>query len=686
VVTGRGRRAAVTAGDLGRFADIGGVGLSADGQLVAAVVSTADVAENRYVRNVLTGLANGSGKLMPLVADGEGREVLAAWAPAGHDLATVRHDQDGWSIWLHRTDEGTATALVSGWPDPVEELTWSPAGDRLLFVVREPSDRDWWQQPEDRRPPLRITTLRHREDGIGWTVNRPRRAYVISLAPGAAPRPVSDGQHDDAEFSWHPDGRRVVFVSQRQPDADHTIVNDVYLQDVDSGAEPVRLTATTHACGQPSVSPDGQLVAFTATGVPRFPVTTALAVVPVSGGQVVMLSERLDRDCKSPSAAEPVPLWEDAGHVIMLVEDAGAVHAYRFAVGDPGRCEQITSGARRVTSFHQRGRIRVFVAASPDQPPRLIAQAGDGPETELLAPSADTTAARDLRAPQYRQVLAADGTAIDSWLTLPDPDRWQAPYPLLLCLQGGGSQYGYQWSQEFQALLGAGFATLQVNPRGSAGYGTAWMRTVSGPKAAVPGTGWGTADIQDVLTVVRDTLAGRDDLDPSRVGVQGGSYGGLVTTWLLAGSDDFAAGWAERGPYNLVSLAGTNDESPWFFQTYLGRSVTDDPAAYWASSTLRLAAGITAPIAIMHSEEDRRCPIQQAEELFMALKLLGRPVEFYRFPGESHGLSRTGSPVHRVQRIELLIEWFTRWLSPRARTGPASGSEANGGLRPGDAA
>jgi dipeptidyl aminopeptidase/acylaminoacyl peptidase len=185
--------------------------------------------------------------------------------------------------------------------------------------------------------------------------------------------------------------------------------------------------------------------------------------------------------------------------------------------------------------------------------------------------------------------------------------------------------------------------------------------------------------------VVRDVLASRPELDASRVGVQGGSYGGLVTTWLLAASDDFAAGWAERGPYNLFSLAGTNDESPWFFQAYLGRSVTEDPAAYWATSTLRLAEEITAPVAIVHSEEDRRCPIQQAEELFMALRLLGRTVEFYRFPGESHGLSRTGSPVHRVQRTELLIEWFSRWLSPQARSesGGDSSKAATASATPG---
>ena len=136
------------------------------------------------------------------------------------------------------------------------------------------------------------------------------------------------------------------------------------------------------------------------------------------------------------------------------------------------------------------------------------------------------------------------------------------------------------------------------------------------------------------------------------------------TAHLLAQTDLFRAGWAERGPYDLYSDAGTKDEAPWFFEAYLGASHLDDAASYWQASPIRLVRQITAPLAIVHSEEDRRCSIGQAEELFMALKLLDREVELIRFPGEGHELTRSGSPVHRLQRLEILLEWFGRWLEP----------------------
>lgn len=655
--------------DLGRFASLSDVQLSGDGRLVAAVVTTNNLDENHRDSVIVVAAADGNappGEFPAYQLPSAGSaDRLPRWAPADPVLATAGQARGRWQIQLHKLDGKPPSVLVDSWPDPIEELAWSPDGRLLLFVCREPTDREWWDMPVDRRPPLRLTRLRYQYDGVGWTVNRPRQAYLVDVASGSA-RKLSIGGYDDAEFSWHPDGKSVVFVSQRHPDADKTLLNDVYRQDLDGQGEAIRITATQHCYGQPTVSPDGRTVAVNVIDVRGFPAVSGLGLVPLDSGEIRVLSDTLDRDCNSTWPATNGPNWQSDGTVIVLVDDAGAIHGYEFDTRSPGSYRPILAGERQVTSLDARGGTLAFASSSPTEPPRLLTRGSDGVERPIYEPNLGLQQSRDLRPPRRMRTPVAQGTEVDSWLTLPDRDRWRPPYPLLVCMQGGGTQYGHQWSHEFQSLCAAGFATLYLNPRGSAGYGTEWMRTVAGPHATSPGRGWGVDDIGDVANVLDAALKQAPELDPQRVGVLGGSYGGLVVTWLLAVTDKFRAGWAERGPYNLFSLAGTNDESPWFFATYLGRTQVEDPAAYWASSPLRVAAGITDPLMIVHSEEDRRCPVQQAEELFMTLKLLGREVELVRFPREGHALTRTGSPAHQLQRLDLMIDWFSRWLVPVA--------------------
>jgi dipeptidyl aminopeptidase/acylaminoacyl peptidase len=654
--------------DLASFADLSAVQLSADGTRFAVMRSTPNLVENRYDEVVATGTVDSSRPPEVLsVPSPSWAESLPRWSPSGGDLATVGQGERGWQVHVRTGEEQVPYSVVEGWRDPIEELSWSPNGALLLFVAREPVDREWWDLAEDRRPPLHVTRLRYREDGVGWTFNRPRQAYLVSVGLGEV-RKLSEGGYDDSEFSWHPDGHTVYFVSQRTPEGESTLLNDIYQQSVVVGSTAQRLTATGFAYSQPRVSPDGSRVAFTAIDVADFPAASRLCVAPADGGEMTILSRGLDRDVNGDWTATNGPIWVGSTTVVALVEDSGKVHGYAFdATGDaetPWRV--MLGGDRQATSLDAREGVLAFVSTTPTEPPHLVVQREGHAEVDAWSPNAELTGSRALWSATAAPVRLTADHEVDSWLTLPDSEQWQAPYPLVVCMQGGGQQHGYQWSQEFQALTGAGFATLWLNPRGCSGYGEAWMRAVSGPAAKVPGRGWGVDDISDVVQVVESTLQRNSELDPARVGVMGGSYGGLVTTWLLAKSDLFAAGWAERGPYNLFSLGGTNDESPWFFNTYLGRSLVEDPAAYWSTSVLSVAEGITDPVIIVHSEEDLRCPIQQAEELYMTLKLLGREVEFVRFPGESHGLSRNGSPVHRLQRLELQHEWFTRHLKPVA--------------------
>ena len=647
----------VSPDDLGRFAEIREVVLSAEADWVAVATSIPDVDTNRYDNRVVVASVDG-GSRTEVTAGGPA--ALPRWSPLGARLAVVSYPDDTCSVQVHDVVTGTSTLVVEGWPDPIEELCWSPDGAWLLFVVREPVDRAYWATPDRSRPPLRLRELRYLEDGIGWLVGRPRQAYLVA-AGGGTPMKLSRGGFDDAEFAWHPDSGSVYFVSQRQPDRDRTVLNDVFRQRVAAdgtpAGEPEQLTATDLGYSAPRPGPDGTTVAVAAVDVLGYPAATHLGVVDGSG-PFRDLTGSLDRDCVGSSA-----IWVDDHRIWTLVDDSGSTGIVEFDTA-AGTTTQIVGGRRRVTAFDTVGGVLAYAVSGPVEPPRAVVRHSDGTEREVVAPNANLVGSRILRAPRLAAVPVAAGVDVDSWLVRPDAEVWPGARPMIVWLQGGGTAYGYQWSHEVQALCAAGFAVLYLNARGSAGYGTDWMRVVSGQDAATPGTGWGVDDIADVAAVVRATLAGDRGIDPGRVGVMGGSYGGLVVTHLLAQTDLFRAGWAERGPYNLFSDAGTKDEAPWFFGAYLGRSHLEDPAAYWAASPLRLVEQITDPLMIVHSEEDRRCAVQQAEELFMALKLLGREVEFVRFPGESHGLTRSGSPVHRLQRLEILLEWFGRWLEP----------------------
>lgn len=694
---------AVDHDDLTSILDIEEVRLAGDGARLAVVESRPDTGSNSYHRRVLVGPVEGPLDLVD--AGGDGSTAMPRWTPGGRLVVVVR-ESDGTTTLLISSAGGSApfTTLADRIPDPIQELSVSPDGRRVLFVVREPTDREWFETPEDRRPPLRLTSLRYREDGIGWTVNTRRQAYLVPIG-GGEPARLTDGDHDDFHFGWHPDGGSVFFVSQRHPRADRTTLNDVFRMSVGAagvagvGGEPERLTNTDAEFAWPTCSPDGSTVSLNAIDVANYPEPVQLGVLDLASRSWRLAETTLDRDTHASAV-----VWTAQDRLATLVDRAGRTELVEIDITAGGH-RVLLGGTGRVTAFDLRGDRLVAVRSGVTEPPRVLSGRvrgavtdesvvsgavaesagvgepgvdgavvdGDSSDSsarlgEVHAPNAGFIANRVLAEAEYRSVQTSADTRVDSWLVRPVQGDGAATgagaLPLIVWLQGGGSQTGEQWSHEVQLLAARGFAVLYLNARGSAGYGTAWMRTVSGPRAASPGRGWGTVDVADVASVVEQTVAAVPELDGGRVGVMGGSYGGLVTTHLLAQTDLFAAGWAERGPYNLYSDAGTKDEAPWFFEAYLGDDHRADPGSYWDASPLRLADRITAPLAIVHSEHDYRCTIGQAEELFMALKLLDREVEFVRFPGEGHSLTRNGTPVHRLQRLHLLTDWFGRHLRP----------------------
>ena len=249
-----------------------------------------------------------------------------------------------------------------------------------------------------------------------------------------------------------------------------------------------------------------------------------------------------------------------------------------------------------------------------------------------------------------------DGAALDVWVMrpagVPQPGR---RYPTLLVIHGGpATQFGSAFFDEFQVYAGAGYAVVFANPRGSQGYGEAFTRAIT--------RDWGHDDYEDVMAALDEALLRCDFIDPRRLGVLGGSYGGYLTSWIVGHTDRFKAALSERALNDHASFYGTSDIGPVFAEDYAGGPPWELAGWYAERSPLTYASRITTPLMIMHAEHDLRCPISQGEQLFVALKRLGRETVLVRFPDEGHELSRSGRPRHRLERFEIILDWFARHL------------------------
>ena len=267
--------------------------------------------------------------------------------------------------------------------------------------------------------------------------------------------------------------------------------------------------------------------------------------------------------------------------------------------------------------------------------------------------------------PERFTATSADGSEVEAWIMRPLGFEEGRKYPTLLNVHGGPfSQYGNRFFDEFQIYTGAGYAVLYSNPRGSSGYSEEWGRAIRGPVEG--GEGWGSLDYEDVMAVTDEAVERFDFIDPERLGVLGGSYGGFMTSWVVSHTDRFKAACSERSVNNFVLEGGSGDIG-WAFKGIVGEYWFKAPEAYLQISPSTYAADITTPLLILHSQDDLRCPIGHAEDLFAILRVLRRDVELVIFPAESHNLSRSGSPAHREMRFEAILDWFERKLLGEAR-------------------
>ncbi len=628
--------------------------VSPDGERIAFVVDTIDLDRNETTSRIW--LSNRGGATA--ITNGP-RDRNPRWSPDGRWLAFTsrRGDEDHEStVHVLPVDGPGEVRTVATMPDGAGDLAWSPDGRWLAFTSRTRDSR-YEAKTEKWQPPRRIERFFSRLDNAGWVVDRPQHVYVVAVDGTGQPRNLTPGPFQHDGLSWLADSSGVVTSAQRHDTWDLDFCEDLYVVPVDGDVRPLTKQTGNHRA--PAVSPDGSRVAFLgADDSSTYPQNTKVGVISIDGGEHRWVSAGLDRTFET-TAGSRAPLWLDDDVLLATAEDRGETHLYRLRADGSADPEPLTSGPITVHSFDAAGGRIAMAQSTVEHPAEIVTL--DGPVTSLTRSFLDW---------ERFTVPTSDGTGeIDAWIMRPEGFQRRRRYPVLVNVHGGPfTQYGESFFDEAQMQAAAGFVVVMSNPRGGSGRDTAWGQSILGPKHPVaPGTGWGSVDVDDVLAVLDATLERYRFCDAKRVGMLGGSYGGYMAT-LLAGrhGDRFRAICSERAVNNMISEEWSSDIGT-IFRVEHGPSYLDDPDEYARISPVRHVRNIDVPMLLIHSENDLRCPIGQAEELFVALRLLGKDVTFYRFPDEGHELSRSGSPLHRRMRAEIILDWFTEHLAPTRR-------------------
>ncbi len=603
---------------------------------------------------------------------GEIKDRAPRWSPDGKFVAFVsdRNKEKKDQLYLISITGGEAQRLTDDAMNPSAPLR-SLDGNMLAYtskiVTKESKAANDARDDSDVKVYTRLN-YKSNDEGL-WDYSW-RQICVLQIAHGKA-RQLTRGNYNHTSPAWSPDSKTIVFAANRTTKADAKNINDLWSVPAGGGALK-RLTRRKGPAVAPAFSPDGKWIAFVGHQNEYENVTEAgVYVIPSTGsgargGNAIKVTDGFDRtyggalasDLRSPDHAPAAPTWSKDGKTIYFIATDGGTSNIYAVSSKGGAVKLVTRGDHHIFghSFARAANRFAFVASDALNPNDVFVSSANGVAKRITRVNDQTMANVQLSKPERFIVPREDGWTVEGWLM--KPLGWKAgrKYPAVLEIHGGPhSAYGATFFHEFQVLCAQGYAVIFTNPRGSAGCGQEFSKCTR--------RDWGGGDYRDVMAALDFALKKYLWIDAKRCGVAGGSYGGYLTSWIVTHTQRFKAAVSMRALNNWYSFYGTSDIGHHFAsEWYVGGEPWNNAEEYLQHSPIAHVANCKTPTLILHSEKDFRCPIEQGEQFYIALKKLGVPTEFVRFPDETHELSRSGKPKHRQERLERIVEWFKRYL------------------------
>ncbi len=589
---------------------------------------------------------------------GRGVDSNPRWSKDGRYILFLSNRDDekrGPQVYIIPSFGGEAKRLTN-FKHGVRNPQWSPRGNKILFIASPEED--------ERRKEYDVKTINrlfYKLDGQG--IFPPNRFHLFyTTVTGSREKQVTSGNFDVEDAAWSPDGKYIAFVSNIEKDQDYTYERNIYLTSW-KGGKIKKLTGVKSYIQGLSWSPDGTKLAFIASTLKKgFASNWGVWLYTMGERKPVYLTEDIDisvgnavnSDARFAESAPGIVWSPDGKKLYFLTTDGPNTYVMELDI-ETRELRRVIYGDRVIDNFtlDSSGKTFAFAAMDPITPKEVYIAEGDW-EKKVTSFNDDLVDEMLLVDPERFTFKASDGKEIEGWIMKPPDFDASKKYPVIFEIHGGPrTAYGNAFMHEFQVLAAKGFVIAYINPRGSAGYGEDFAFEIVKK--------YGERDYQDIMEAV-EYIEKLPYVDPEKIGVTGGSYGGYMTNWIVTHTDRFKAAVTQRSISNFISFFGTSDVGYLFTTEEIGGTPWRKYRKYIEKSPLFHVNYVKTPILIIHSENDLRCPIGQAEEFYTALKYLKKEVEFVRYPGETHELSRSGRPDHRVDRLERIAKWFEKYL------------------------